>query len=612
MKRDLSSLKIDIKKIKGFPVENPKARIVLDRSKLRVIERHYVWNEKTRRGDDKPVYLGYIVDNEYFDKETYKKYFTKFGRRRLVPLEDKTVAVEASAKPADLATTPSAPAPSSPSPLETRLAAEFPVYQAAAEATGLPEDLASVWGEEQARAILSLAFHRLNTAENAAYLFESWSYGKLLPLTGISPKETTELFEAIARKPGWRKDFFNRRISRLPENELMSFDATEIGTEACNISYAKFGHGKEGGYQKQVGLVLLVGHDSKMPVLFRVLPGQITDVTTVPDMLFRFGEITENRRVFGAVVDRGYFSLENIAKFCDACSRVIMAAKTDSAWIREAFEKAYNADLWSSETRIPGRDCWGVTIPCEPPFKDGKKRKVWVHVFRSDEKTLIENSSFFNSLDKFETDWLSWRAKDEDEDCPFLKSPLMKFYVSGTGEPGKSKPNRNHAAINEASRYFGLFCNVTTMECTAEEALSSYHVRDLIEKTFKGGKSGAGMDIVRAHSDDVMEGRFIVGFVAMTILNEIYRQMRKSTQVVGKDGTISTVRPLIEEMTFNLMKNKLSTPRVVFDSKGKARWMEVTKLQHEIARRLGYPNLYREVPSWSDASRSATDEPRKI
>lgn len=110
----------------------------------------------------------------------------------------------------------------------------------------------------------------------------------------------------------------------------------------------------------------------------------------------------------------------------------------------------------------------------------------------------------------------------------------------------------------------------------------------------------------------LMEGRFIVGFVAMTILNEIYRQMKKSTQVVKKDGETEIVRPLSEEMTFKLLRNKLSTPRVVFDSRGKARWIEVTKSQHEIARRLGYPNLYRKVPLWYDNSSTHTGAEGKI
>lgn len=581
-------------KIKGFPADNPKAKVVSDRNRVRVVERHYYWDKKAGRGKEKRVYIGYVVDGEYFDNAAYDRLFDKHGKKRLIPREDKEPASEA------------------PLALETRLAAEIPVYYAAAQETGLPEDLAAVWGEDVARAVLSIAFHWLHTSSNAAYLFDSWADGRLLPHPGISAKGMTELFEALARKAGWRKDFFSRRLARLPDGELLSFDATEIALDASSISYAMVGLGKEGGYQKQLGLVLLVGHESRMPVLFRILPGNITDVSTVPDMLFRFGEISDGRRVFGAVVDRGYFSLENIARFSDAGSRVIMAAKTDSQWIRDAFEKAYEADLWSSKTRIPGKKCWGATIPCEPAFKDGKKRKVWLHAYRSDEKSRLENDCFFETLDKFESDWMAWKPGDGLEESPLLNSPLLGLYKAGTGFPGRELPERDHDRIDERIRYFGLFCNVTTMECTAREALGAYQARDLIEKTFKGGKSGAGMDVVRAHSDEVMEGRFIVGFAAMTILSRIYQQMSKPTSAKGKGGTEKTVRPIGEEITFNLLKNKLSTPRVVFGSNGEARWQEVTKAQHEIAGRLGYPNLYKDIPAWASCSKAATDALGKI
>lgn len=180
----------------------------------------------------------------------------------------------------------------------------------------------------------------------------------------------SEFFASLTEVSGWRKDFFNARISRLPDKEMLSFDATEIAAEAAEISYAQYGMGKEGGYQRQLGLILLVGHESHMPVLFRVLPGNITDVTTVQDMLFRFDEITDSRRVFGAVVDRGYFSLANLARFVDAGSRVIVAAKTDSIWIQDAIETAME-HLWSNAARIPGEHCWGWTVPVHPGFEDG-------------------------------------------------------------------------------------------------------------------------------------------------------------------------------------------------------------------------------------------------
>lgn len=52
-------------------------------------------------------------------------------------------------------------------------------------------------------------------------------------------------------------------------------------------------------------------------------------------------------------------------------------------------------------------------------------------------------------------------------------------------------------------------------------------------------------------------------------------------------------------MTFNELKNRLSTARVVYNGKGQSQWMEITKRQHDIARRMGFPELYKVIPSWA-------------
>ena len=187
--------------------------------------------------------------------------------------------------------------PATSTVLEAKVAGELPLYYAIAHQTGLLEDLICIWGEDRANAILSLAFHWLNTTFNATYLYDSCSQDKLLlykqRLTG---KEVTELFRSLSNEPAWRKTFFKARLDRLPEDELLSFDATEIASDAVDITDAQFGKGKEGG-QSQLGLILLLGQKSRMPVLFRLLPGNITDVSTVPDMLFRFDETTDKKRV---------------------------------------------------------------------------------------------------------------------------------------------------------------------------------------------------------------------------------------------------------------------------------------------------------------------------
>ena len=95
-----------------------------------------------------------------------------------------------------------------------------------------------------------------------------------------------------------------------------------------------------------------------------------------------------------------------------------------------------------------------------------------------------------------------------------------------------------------------------------------------------------------------MEGRFIVSFVAMTILNEIIRRMNEGTVETLARGQKKELKPLAGEMSFNEMRNWLETPRVVFDGEDGMHWQEVTRRQHDIAKRLGYPDLYKITPDW--------------
>lgn len=577
-----TSSDVDIRTIKNFPIDNPNAKIVKDGRFLRVVEREYYWNKEKQRGLERRHYLGYIIDNVYYDTESYKKHFKRNGARRLVPVADKAEAAASSA----------------PSALEMRTAGELPLYYAIAQKTGLLEDLIRVWGEDRANAVLSLAFHWLNTSFNAAYLFDSWSEDKLLPYNQrLTGKEVTELFRSLVAEPARRKTFFGARLDRLPEDELLSFDATEIASEAVDITDAQFGKGKEGGFQSQIGLIVLLGQKSRMPVLFRILPGNITDVSTVPDMLFRFDEIADKKRVFAAVLDRGYCSLDNIARFCDANARIVMAAKIGNAWVREAMETAMSS-LWMNSNRIVGQPCWGTTVPMELECHDGNKRKVWVHVYRSDMMSHNQNEQFYAKLDGFESQWTLAQAGDS----AVQKSPLMKFYNKVNGrlpEPGRDQLVRNDDAIDAEVRYFGFFCNVTTFECAAKDALLDYQMRDSIEKSFKAGKTYSEMDVVRTHSNATIEGRFIVSFCCMTILNELYRRMREETTITTKKGEVKVLAPLAKEMTFNQIRNYLSSIRVVYDSDGHCRWQEITKRQRQIAVRLGLPGVYDAEPSWT-------------
>ena len=94
--------------------------------------------------------------------------------------------------------------------------------------------------------------------------------------------------------------------------------------------------------------------------MFRLFPGNIADVSTVADLLTRMDLIDEGR-VIAAVLDRGYFSLENLVRCKDAGYKVLIAAKMDVSWVKEAAEEVMS-DLWDAElvfaaARLGAKQC---------------------------------------------------------------------------------------------------------------------------------------------------------------------------------------------------------------------------------------------------------------
>lgn len=597
----MENAKPDPRGVKNFPLDNPKAKIVLERGRLYVCEREYYWDSEKQRGCENRLYLGRIVDGVFYTTEEYKRKFKRTGELRVVE-RPKNRPYKRKAKPA--AEAPAAQAPAeidlsevSTSRLTTKRIGMTGIFTALSKQIGLWDDVSSTFGSLACRIAHSFAYHWLLTSNNAAYLFKSWSGAFLLPFDQpVSGKESSEFMRSLAETPDWEAKFFGKRLGRMDEDEVYSYDATNIATKAMEIADAQFGKSKKDGYREQIGLSLMLGHKSGLPVMFRVFPGNVADVTTVADLLSRV-EVLQNKRVFAAVVDRGYFSLANIRLCIDGGKRVIFAAKIDSTWVKEAVEEAMSR-LWESSSRLQGCDDWGRTICRRIKFDDDQERTVWVHVFRNDLKAHVEQGSFFSGLERFEAEWKAAVGSDSAQKQALRNSKMLRYFMEPAGEPGQSQLVRNHDAIDAAIRYMGCFASVSTMECTAQQAIETYRQRDAIEKCFQAGKSDISMDVIRSHSELTMKGRFIISFIALTILCELRRRMKAEFKEEKECGEPKIWPALLTEMTYNEMQNYLSPIQAIYYG-ATGRYGEVTEKQRMIAKRLGCKGVFDELPDYS-------------
>ena len=79
--------------------------------------------------------------------------------------------------------------------------------------------------------------------------------------------------------------YFQYQAKRHGLNEYLAFYTTSISSYSTLIMQAKYGKNKEGVSLPQIDLALLYGEESMLQVYYRKLPGNITDVKTIENLI---------------------------------------------------------------------------------------------------------------------------------------------------------------------------------------------------------------------------------------------------------------------------------------------------------------------------------------
>ena len=96
---------------------------------------------------------------------------------------------------------------------------------------------------------------------------------------------------------------------------------------------------------------------------------------------------------------------------------------------------------------------------------------------------------------------------------------------------------------------------VTSKEMSASEALDIYRKRDSVEKIFRMLKMGLEYDTFRVHSQDSLESKTYVMFIASIVRNYIFQGLKKVSEK-EKDRKNYTVPAAISELEkITIVKN---------------------------------------------------------
>ena len=80
--------------------------------------------------------------------------------------------------------------------------------------------------------------------------------------------------------------YFRYQAKRHSCDEYLAFDTTSVSSYSTLIKQVRYGKNKEGDSLPQINLTLLYGEKSMLPVYYRKLAGNISDVKVIEN-LFR-------------------------------------------------------------------------------------------------------------------------------------------------------------------------------------------------------------------------------------------------------------------------------------------------------------------------------------
>jgi hypothetical protein len=256
------------------------------------------------------------------------------------------------------------------------------------EQLGIRDDLKTCF-PKQWKQILSVAYFLVLEQNNSFSRFPKWAkthehpYGKEL-----SSQRLSELLGGITEEQ--KQEFFRRQIKRRSETEYLAYDTTSISSYSQVLKQVKYGHNKEDKILPQINLAMVYGEESRLPVYYRKLAGNISDVKTITQLLRQLDQMRMTK--VRLVMDRGFYSRANINELMKKHYSFLIGLKRSLQLSKNLIKKLgpqlLKRSNYLSDEQVYALSCresWDYT---ESKARSGEviheQRRVYLHLYYND------------------------------------------------------------------------------------------------------------------------------------------------------------------------------------------------------------------------------------
>ena len=258
-----------------------------------------------------------------------------------------------------------------------------------------------------------------------------------------------------------------------------------------------------GGIEQKIGLFLVSDADTRLPLFFKLVPGNATNVMLLNETLNEIAAYKISRPFL--VLDRGFFSAENLEKLKEKRMGFIIGLPASTALFDTLVEKTVaTIQVPSRAFMFNGSHHFGVvervkvgTVP------------LYAHVILNPARKAREEERFYSKI---------------LERVEYLKSRKRRRRVGGEFVEFKhGKVRMKEEEIERELRRMGVIVLLSTKRMDCAEALELYYSRDVIEKHFRYFKTDLDLLPARVHREDGIRAYVLLMFISLCLLLQLKR-----------------------------------------------------------------------------------------
>jgi hypothetical protein len=403
----------------------------------------------------------------------------------------------------------------------------------------IPERAENIMGAAMSQVISATSFDDIHYVVDGSIIRER------LKLRGsLSPAVMSETSGKVGTSMAEMDDFFRARVSRSYD-PMHILDVTSVSSYSNMKGWAEWGYNRDGETLKQTNIAM-VTDPRGIPLAVTMLPGSISDSSILDSTIEYLGGIGCNGRF---VMDKGFETAFNVKRLMDGRMEFTVAANARSEAIKRLISSSvtdmkdassfrthegHSYKVAEYEIGITETDdgCKYVTdrrlahddLKGNGEFEGSDKLAAFV-VF-SGKKASEDMDRIMDMVRDAEMRLNGRRPNDPHSRFSALPKAVKRLLGYSVDRDGVIHVHRKQNAFAFADNRAGTFVMLASKGTTWDEMMSSYDVRDWVEKAFDVYKNDIDGGRSRTGDPDSARGRMFIKFVALIMRMYIRNALR--------------------------------------------------------------------------------------